>query len=123
MMGVETIHGALRTIFVEPRIGSFIARQLSVFSGAALLLGVACLFIRWIGASSTGQRIAVGMLWLALTLVFELGAGHYVFGRSWQSLGEDFNLLHSGLFPVGLAILTSSPLIAARLRKLSPSMI
>ena len=30
MMGVEAIHGTLRTIFVEPRIGSFIARQISV---------------------------------------------------------------------------------------------
>ena len=118
MIGVEFIHGALRTIFVEPRIGSFLARQLSVFSGAALMLSIAWLFIGWIGTSSTGQRIGVGLLWLAITLVFELGAGHYAFGRSWPSLGEDFDMLHGGLFPIGLAVLTLSPLIAARLRNI-----
>ncbi len=116
MMAVEVIHGTLRTIFLEPRIGSFTARQLSVFSGAALLLGVACLLIRWIGTSSFAERIVVGLWWLALTLAFELGLGHYAFGRSWQSLGEDFNLLRGGLFPIGLAVLTMSPVIAARWR-------
>ena len=116
LMTGEVIHGTLRTLFVEPLIGSFVARQLSVFSGSALMLGVAYLFIRWIGTSSARQRIAVGLLWLAFTLAFELGVGHYVFGLPWERLVEDFDLLHGGLLPIGLVILTLSPLIAARWR-------
>jgi len=51
-----------------------------------------------------------------LTVLFELGFGHFVFGRSWESLGSDFDVLHGGLLPLGLLILTLSPLIATRLR-------
>jgi hypothetical protein len=60
--------------------------------------------------------VCVGLLWLALTVLFELGFEHFVFGRSWKSLGSDFDVLHGGLLPFGLLLLTFSPLIATRLR-------
>ena len=53
-----------------------------------------------------------------LTLTFELGLGHFVFRPSWQELGVDFDLLHGGLLPFGLVVLTLSPLIATRLGKI-----
>ena len=49
-------------------------------------------------------------------VLFELAFGRLVIGASWQRLWSDFNLLEGGLFPVGLAVLALSPLIAARLR-------
>jgi hypothetical protein len=45
-----------------------------------------------------------------------LGFGHLVFGRSWERLGSDFDVLHGGLLPVGLVVLSVSPLIARWLR-------
>jgi len=117
MMLAESIHGTLRALFLKPRIGAFLARQISVFTASAILFAIACWFSRWIGASSTSQRIAVGFVWLALTLFFDVGLGHYAFGRSWELLGEDFNLLHGGMFPIGLVLLTGMPLIAQRLAK------
>ena len=48
---------------------------------------IAWLFIRQIEPFSTNQQITVGLLWLAITLVFELGAALYAFDRSWESMG------------------------------------
>jgi hypothetical protein len=77
---------------------------------------VVFLFIRWIEARKTGTLIAVGIMWLFLTLVFEISLGHFVFGYSLERIGEDFTILKGGLLPLGLLILTLSPFIAARLR-------
>jgi hypothetical protein len=39
--------------------------------------------------------LVLGLLWLVLTVAFEFGVGHFVFGRSWESLGEDYNRVAS----------------------------
>ncbi len=118
MMGVEFSHGAFRALVLAPYLGDFRARQVSVFTGSLLIVLLACLFIRWIRARSTAALVLVGIFWLGLTLVFELGVGLYVFQRSWEDLASDFNIFKGGLFPLGLLVLTFSPLIAARLRGL-----
>ncbi|MEO8028669.1 MAG: hypothetical protein ABI823_19460, partial [Bryobacteraceae bacterium] len=112
----ESIHGVLRTLLLAPRVGDFAARQIGVLTGSLLILGISWLFVRWIGATGSRQLLAVGALWLVLTLSFELGAGHWAFGRSWASLGQDYDLPHGGLLPLGLLFLTLSPLLAARIR-------
>jgi hypothetical protein len=117
-MLVEFIHGTVRTLFLAPYIGDFLARQISVFTGSLLILLVAYLFVPWIHVEKKQQLIGVGMLWLVLTVLFELGFGHFAFGRSWESLGADFDVLHGGLLPFGLLVLTFSPFIARRLRDL-----
>jgi len=120
LIGVEFIHGACRSIFLVPRIGDFRSRQVGVFIGSLLIVAVACLTVRWIGARSPGALIRVGLFWLVLTVSFELGFGHYVFGRSWDYLASDYDILKGGLLPFGLVVLVFSPLVAARLRKIAP---
>ncbi len=116
IMGVEFTHGALRTVLLTPHIGDFRARQISVFTGSLLIVCLAYLFIKWLHAETKAGLILVGLLWLALTVGFELGFGRYVFGRPWGDLASDYNLLKGGLLPLGLAVLAFSPWIAARLR-------
>jgi hypothetical protein len=118
LIGVEFIHGILRAIFLVRVVGDFPARQIGVFTGSALILLVACLFAPWLRAPDTKALMLIGVLWLVLTVGFELGFGHFVFGRSWESLGEDYDVPHGGLLPFGLMVLTFSPLIAARVRGL-----
>lgn len=83
---------------------------------SALILLVAFLFIGWLRAPDTKSLLLVGLMWLVLTVAFEFAFGHFIVGRSWESLGEDYNLPKGGLLPFGLAILMLSPLIAARMR-------
>jgi len=61
----------------------------------------------------------VGMLWLVLTVAFEFSFGHFVFGRSWNNLASDYDLLHGGLLPIGMVVLAFSPVIAARSRRMA----
>lgn len=115
MLGVEFCHGALRTIFLSPLLGDSLARQLSVITGTALFVLLAYLFIPWIHAEGGGALLAVGFLWLILTLAFDVNLGHYIFKMTWEAVLAEFNPLEGRLYPLGLVFLTFSPIIATRL--------
>ncbi len=117
MMGVEFCHGALRTIFLTPILGDDLARQVSVPSGAILIVLVAYAFIPWIGPRSKGSQLAVGFLWLLLTIAFDASIGHYIYKLSWERVAAGFNPLEGRLLPLGLVVLALSPMIATRLRE------
>ncbi|MCO6511705.1 MAG: hypothetical protein J5I65_13025 [Aridibacter famidurans] len=112
----ESVHGTLRTLFLEPVMGGPEARRLSVLTGAVLIFLVTVLFIRWIGTRSVPRLIAIGAMWVALTIAFEVLLGRFVLGLSWERLLEDYDLSRGGLMIFGLIFMLFAPLIAARLR-------
>ncbi|MBN2223491.1 MAG: hypothetical protein JW765_02320 [Deltaproteobacteria bacterium] len=116
LMWVEVVHGTLRTIILAPRVGDFCARQIAVFTGSLLILVISFFMIGWVAVVRTRSLIMVGLLWLVLTVTFELGLGLLVFGYSWERMASDYNIVRGGLMPIGLAVLFFSPLIASRLR-------
>jgi hypothetical protein len=111
----EILHGILRAILLVPLVGELRSNQIGVFTGSAIIIVIACLTIRWIGATRTAELLAVGFLWLLLTAAFEVLFGRFVMGLSWQRIGSDYNVLHGGLLPLGLLLLFFSPMIAAKL--------
>ncbi len=113
---VEVLHGIARTLFLAPVLGDFRARQVAVFTGSFLILCVATLFIRWVRPAHIGEAISVGIVWLVLTVAFEVGFGLYVVHATWSRIASDYNLLQGGLLPIGLLVLTAAPLIAAKIR-------
>ncbi len=114
----ESLHGTARELWLKPLVGDFRARQIAFFSGMALILLVALLFVRWLRAESQRQLLHVGLLWALLTLVFEFALGLIVLGYSWRRMGEDYNLARGGLMGLGVIWLLFAPLLAARLRGL-----
>lgn len=114
-MLAEVVHGVARVILLEPRLGDFKARQIAVFTGSAMILVISLATIRWLRAESRLQLIGVGLLWLVLTLGFELLLGRLVMGLSWERIASDYKLFEGGLMPIGLLVLTAAPLIAAQL--------
>ncbi len=116
MMAAETVHGVLRNRFLVPIVGDLRARQIGVLIGSALILGVAILLIGWIRPSSERSLLAIGALWLALTLAFEFGLGRAI-GRSWNAMFADYDLSRGGLLSIGMVVLALSPWVAARIRK------
>jgi len=113
---VEVFHGIARTVLLERFVGDFRARQIAVFTGSLLILAVAALFIRWIRPTRVGDAVAVGVVWLILTLAFELVFGRYVAHATWSRIVSDYNLLEGGLLPIGLLVLAAAPLAAAKFR-------
>ena len=88
------------------------------FPGSVLILVILLLTIRWIGAGSVKELLAVGLLWLGLTLTFEISLGYFVFHYSWGRVLSDYNILEGGLLPVGLLVMTLAPLVSAKARRL-----
>jgi energy-converting hydrogenase Eha subunit A len=116
LIGGEMIHGIVRSIVLTPRVGDKPARQIGVFTGSLVNLGITHLFIEWIGARTVRARLVIGVVWVVLTMVFEVAFGRLVVKSSWERIRSDYDLPHGGLLPIGLVALAGSPLVASRLR-------
>lgn len=116
LMGAEILHGTFRVLLLAPRLGDFRARQLAVFSGATLILAITYACIGWVLARAPRELFAIGALWVALTLAFDVGVGRWGFRYSWSRIASDYDLVHGELLPLGLAVMLGAPLLAASLR-------
>lgn len=115
IMVAEFLHGILRVLLLQPYLGDLRARQIAVFTGSIIIIAIATVFFRWIRAKGIQQLIVIGLLWLVLTLGFEILMGRFFLNYSWERIVSDFNLLNGGLLPIGLLVLTASPVVAARI--------
>jgi hypothetical protein len=113
----ETAHGALRELLIAPVLGDLHARQVGVPVGCILIFLVSALTVRWIGARGRGTWLAIGLLWVVLTLTFEIASGRAL-GYSWVRLLSDYNPARGGLLAIGMMFLGLAPLLAAKLRGL-----
>jgi len=113
----EIFHGILRAIVLVRFVGEFRSNQIGVFTGSAILLVIARLTIRWIRAKQPFELLLVGLIWLLLTMTFEVLFGRFVMGLSWERIASDYNMLKGGLMPLGLLVLFLSPMIASKLRE------
>jgi hypothetical protein len=113
IMAVETVHGILRGLFLEPALGAFRARQLSVFTASALIFLIALATVRWIGATNEGELLNIGVLWVALALAFELSLG-WASGAGGRRIWEDYDMANGGLMPLGMLFLSFAPWLASR---------
>jgi hypothetical protein len=101
-----------------PYVGDFRAWQIGVFTGYAIFFVIALVSVRWIRTTYTSQLFGVGVLWVILTLVFEVSFGRFFLSYSWKRVACDYNLAEGGLLPLGLAALSVSPCLAGKVRKL-----
>lgn len=116
LIGAESLHGTLRELFLRPYVGDLRARQFALLTGSVIVVGVACGVTRWIRADTPRARWLVGLLWVALTLSFEVSLGRFVLGYSWDRLLEDYDVTRGGWLGLGMVVLLLSPHIAAKVR-------
>lgn len=50
LVAVESIHGVVRRLFLEPQLGDLRARQVSVFTATVLITLVFWFTLRWLGS-------------------------------------------------------------------------
>ena len=112
----ESLNGTIRIFWLVPSLGDSRAQQIAFLTGSVLVLTIATLFIQWLQASRISQLLSIGMLWMMLTLAFEIALGRFIFGYSWEQIAANFNVLNGGLMPFELALLVLAPLIAARIQ-------
>lgn len=112
----ESLNGTVRILWLVPSLGDILAHQISLITGSILVLTIATLFIRWLQVSRISQLLGIGVLWLLLTVVFEIALGRFILAYSWEQIAADYNLFQGGLMPIDLVFLTLSPLIAGKIR-------
>ena len=112
---VESVHGTVRRLVLEPLVGDRPARQIAFFVGMALIFLVAMLCIRWIKAPSIQALFAVGLIWMVLTAAFELGLG-LALGYTWERILEDYDVSSGGLMAFGLLFMVFAPWLAMKVR-------
>ncbi|RFF29488.1 hypothetical protein [Wenzhouxiangella sediminis] len=98
LAAVGVANGTLRQYTYGRRLSELAAHQVSTFTAIVLtgllVWGVSSLW----PLASIGQAWLVGAVWLAATMAFEFGFGHYVVGHSWEKLLRDYNLRQGRLW-------------------------
>lgn len=107
-------NGAIREAVLVPALGKPAGL---VLSGVLLciLLIVACFWFVWrVHGLSASQGLAIGVIWLCLTLAFEFSFGLYVQHKSWAELLSAYTFREGNIWPVVLAVILLAPSLAAR---------
>lgn len=90
------------------------AHQISTLTGIVLFGLYIGAIARWWGFESMKQAIAVGVLWLVLTIAFEFLFGRYAMQHSWQKLLSDYNLLAGRVWVLVLLWIAIAPTVFYR---------
>src|SRR3954463_6210836 len=118
LMVLAILNGAFRAKVLIPRIGEHAGHVVSSFTLSALILGATWLLIGWIHPTTYAQAATVGFIWLGLPLLFEFGAGHFVFRQTWGRLLADYNLAKGRVWMIVLIVTAEAPLLASQARGL-----
>ena len=112
---VEIAHGMVRQIVLEPWIGDLRARQVSILLGSTLIIAITFIFVRWLKGSSVFDFVLIGILWVGMTVGFEIVLGRFALNLSWERIASDYNMAAGGLMPLGLLVMLAAPLMIAKL--------
>ena len=108
-------NGVTRDLVYKQRAGDLAAHQISTATGIALFAVYFWLLQRRWPIPTRQTAIEIGGTWLVLTILFELGFGHYVGGKSWSELLRDWNLAEGRVWPLVLIWISIGPALTRRL--------
>jgi hypothetical protein len=107
------VNGGFRESVLVPRFGGPAAQLTSGAQLIGCILVISYFLVPRLGARSRAQLVGVGVLWLALTLVFEFGFG-LVQGKSWSELFAAYTFRDGNIWPIVLVVTLIAPLLAGR---------
>ena len=109
MVFIAILNGVIREFTYGKRMSELAAHQFSTIS-ALFLFGIYIFILTRIWRlESSAQAIAVGLIWLGLTVGFEFLFGHYVAGHSWERLFQDYNMFAGRIWILVLIWITCAP--------------
>jgi hypothetical protein len=74
------------------------------------------LLSNYLAIQSAGQVIGIGLMWLAMTVVFEFGFGHFIVGNPWRRLLHDYNVLQGRVWGLFVLWITVAPYVFYEIR-------
>lgn len=118
IMAAESAQGALRHFLFDADT-VFVARQAAVLISCAVFFAITWFSARWMALRTARGALLVGVLWVALSLSFEILLGRTL-GADWSRLLEDYDLSRGGLMPIGLLFMALTPWLVRRLQRSPP---
>jgi hypothetical protein len=115
IMAVETLHGVLRQLFLVPRVGEAWAGRIGWPVAAVLVICIATAAARWMDLKGPSAQWRLGMIWAALTFIFEIAVGLWR-GLDAQHIMAEINPFSGGLLLLSVAVILVAPRVGARLR-------
>lgn len=110
------VNGLVRQSFLLDPFGEARAHQLSTLTAILLFAVIIWVLTRRWPLASAVQAWTIGFTWLGMTLAFEFLFFHYVGGKPWDELLEDYNILRGRLWVLIPLWVTVAPYIFYRLR-------
>ena len=108
---VAIANGVIRQTTYGRSVSDLTAHQISTLTGILATGAVVWVVSRFWQIESASQAWSIGFMWLAMTVVFEFGFGHYVAGHSWSHLIADYNIFEGRLWSLFLIWITVLPFV------------
>lgn len=118
LMVLAIANGTVRLKLIIPFTGLAAGLAISTVMLCALILLTTWLSIRWMGPQDGQQAWRIGLLWLAMTLAFEFGAGHFLFKKPWSELLVDYDITQGRIWVLVPIVTAVAPWWMAKLRGL-----
>jgi hypothetical protein len=116
MTFIGILNGILRQYGYSRFVGDLTAHQISTLTGIVFM----GLYVWWLTGvwkiGSSGQALAIGLMWLGMTMIFEFVFGHFVMGHPWKKLFHDYNLLKGRVWSLVLIWITVAPFVFYKIR-------
>ena len=107
-------NGILRETVLRSSLGDRPADVLSAALGITLILVVTAFGFRPLAGLALSRLIAVSVLLVGLTVVFEVVIGRLVDHKSWAELAGNYAFWRGQLWPLVLAVVALSPILWGR---------
>ena len=117
MVAIAIANGALRESWYGQHLSELTAHQISTLTAVVLFGAYIWFVVQFWSPTSKAQAIAVGLLWLVMTIAFEFLFGHFVAGHTWERLLHDYNLLAGRVWPLVLVWVAVAPYLFFRMSK------
>jgi hypothetical protein len=120
LLVLAILNGAFREAVLNSALGPRMGHVVSTLLLSGLIVAVAGMTVPWIAPVTSRAALAVGILWMALTLAFEFGAGYWLFHKSLAELVYDYDLTRGRIWPLVLVATVLSPVLVGKWRHLWP---
>ena len=114
LAGAETLHGIVRTLWLNRWLGQARALRWSAVSGAGLAFAVCWLFVPAIGLHTPAGALALGFGLATFMAAFDIALARWLLRRAWPNVWSDFNPATGNSLLWGLLALMVFPLVIGR---------
>jgi len=111
LLTLAILNGGFREAVLVRRLGRGLGQAVSTMVLSVLILAAGWISVPWIAPRTLQDAWTVGILWVTLTLAFEFLAGHFLFGKPWQELLADYNLLAGRIWVMVLIVTLMTPIV------------